>query len=107
MYIGHYVILRLIAADSLSADALTTGLAAPIGMGQTSVVADFSNVTSISSTGLCFLLSTVKDCRRLGADLCIAALQPQVEPVLAIAGFTSIIKTYRAVAGAVASFGAA
>jgi anti-sigma B factor antagonist len=95
------------SVDSLSADALTSGLAAPIAKGQTSVVADFSNVTYTSSAGLRSLLSTVKDCRRAGGDLRIAALQPQVERVLAIAGFTSIIKTYPDVAAAVASFGAA
>ena len=94
------------SVDSLSADQLTAGLAAPIALGQTQVVADFSNVTYTSSAGLRSLLSTVKNCRRVGGDFRIAGLQPQVERVLAIAGFTSIIKTFPDVAGAVASFGA-
>ena len=53
------------------------------------------------------LLVTVKECRRAGGDLRLAALQPQVERVLSIAGFTGIMQIYADVAAAVASFGAA
>ena len=93
------------SVDSLSAEELTSGLAAPIALGQTRLVGDFSQVTYTSSAGLRSLLSTVKDCRRVGGDFRIAGLQPQVARVLEIAGFTSIIQTYADVTGAVASFG--
>ena len=49
----------------------------------------------------------MKECRRAGGDLRLAALQPQVERVLSIAGFTGILQIYADVAAAVASFGAA
>jgi anti-sigma B factor antagonist len=94
------------SVDSLSADALTAGLAAPIALGHFQIVADFSQVSYTSSAGLRSLLSTVKECRRKGGDFRIAGLQKQVERVLTIAGFTSIIKTFPDLPGAVASFGA-
>ncbi|MEO6030933.1 MAG: STAS domain-containing protein [Burkholderiaceae bacterium] len=82
------------SVDSLNADQLTAAFAEPIQQGHVRLVADFGAVTYTSSAGLRSLLATVKDCRRQGGDLRIAALQPQVERVLSISGFTSIIKTF-------------
>jgi len=90
--------------DSLSADQLTSSFAEPIGQGRVHLVADFSEVTYASSAGLRSLLVTVKDCRRNGGDLRIAALQAQVERVLSISGFTHIIKIFGNLDGAVESF---
>ncbi|MEJ7685930.1 MAG: STAS domain-containing protein [Variovorax sp.] len=90
--------------DSLNADQLTSAFAEPIGLGRVHLVADFSEVTYASSAGLRSLLATVKDCRRSGGDLRIAALQPQVERVLSITGFTNILKVFADVEGAVQSF---
>ena len=95
------------SVDSLNADQLTSAFAAPIQAGRIRLVADFGAVTYTSSAGLRSLLATVKDCRRLGGDLRIAALQPQVERVLSISGFTSIIKIFSDCEGAVESFRAA
>ncbi len=93
--------------DSLNADQLTAAFAEPIGRGRVHVVADFGAVTYTSSAGLRALLATVKDCRRKGGDLRIAALQPQVERVLSISGFTSILKTFADAEAGIASFEAA
>jgi anti-sigma B factor antagonist len=95
------------SVDSLNAQQLTSAFSEPINEGHIQLVADFGAVTYTSSAGLRSLLSTVKDCRRLGGDLRIAALQPQVERVLSISGFTSIIKIYSDREGAVESFRAA
>jgi anti-sigma B factor antagonist len=95
------------SVDSLNAEQLTSAFAAPIQAGRIQLVADFGAVTYTSSAGLRSLLATVKDCRRLGGDLRIAALQPQVERVLSISGFTSILKIYTDPEGAVESFRAA
>lgn len=92
------------SVDSLNADQLTAAFADPIGQGRVRLVADFGAVTYTSSAGLRSLLATVKDCRRHGGDLRIAALQPQVERVLSISGFTSIIKVYADRESAVESF---
>ena len=95
------------SVDSLNADQLTSAFADPIGQGRVRLVADFAAVTYTSSAGLRSLLATVKDCRRHGGDLRIAALQPQVERVLSIAGFTSIIKVFADREVAIDSFKAA
>ena len=50
------------------------------------------------------LLGAINDTRRKGGDLRIAGLQPQVERVLALAGFTGIIKVFADVGAAVASY---
>lgn len=92
------------SVDSLNADQLTSAFADPIKAGRVLLVADFGAVTYTSSAGLRSLLATVKDCRRHGGDLRIAAPQPQVERVLSISGFTSIIKVFADLEAAVDSF---
>jgi anti-sigma B factor antagonist len=100
------LVLAIIGSvDSLNADELTASFAEPISKGQVRLVADFSQVNYTSSAGLRSLLGTVKSCRLAGGDLRLAALQPQVERVLSIAGFVSILKIYPDVGSAVASFG--
>ena len=95
------------SVDSLNADQLTAAFADPIRHGRVLLVADFSAVTYTSSAGLRSLLATVKDCRCHGGDLRIAAPQPQVERVLSISGFTSIIKVFADRDVAIDSFKAA
>ena len=95
------------SVDSLNAEQLTSAFAQPIADGRLRLVANFAKVNYTSSAGLRSLLVTVKECRRAGGDLRLAALQPQVERVLSIAGFTGILQIYADVAAAVASFGAA
>lgn len=92
------------SVDGLSAGQLTSSFAAPITEGRARLVADFSGVNYTSSAGLRSLLGAVNDSRRQGGDLRIAALQPQVERVLSLAGFTAIIKTFADVEAAVASY---
>lgn len=92
------------SVDSLNADQLTSAFGEPLSNGRIHLVADFAEVTYTSSAGLRSLLATVKDCRRKGGDLRIAALQPQVERVLSISGFTGIIKVFADLEGAVQSF---
>ncbi|MBA2964360.1 MULTISPECIES: anti-sigma factor antagonist [Ramlibacter] len=92
------------SVDSLNAEQLSATFAPPIAQGRVRLIADFSRVNYTSSAGLRSLLGAVKDSRRSGGDLRIAGLQPQVERVLAIAGFTSIIKVFPDVEAAVASY---
>jgi anti-sigma B factor antagonist len=90
--------------DSLNADRLTEAFTVHLASGAVRLVADFGGVHYTSSAGLRSLLSTVKDSRRKGGDLRIAAVQPEVERVLSLSGFTSIIKTFPSVTLAVASY---
>ena len=68
------------------------------------LIADFSKVEFISSAGLRVLLATVKEARRQGGDLRLAATQKNVDEVLKISGFTRIIKIYKKVDEAIKSF---
>lgn len=90
--------------DSLNADELSQGFAASIEQGHVRLVADFSQVNYTSSAGLRSLLGSLKRCRLAGGDLRMAALQPQVERVLEIAGFTSILNIFPDVPHAVQSY---
>jgi anti-sigma B factor antagonist len=55
--------------------------------------------------GLRSLLGALKESRRLGGDLRMAAVQPAVLRVLSLSGFASIIKIFDDVPGAVGSYG--
>lgn len=71
--------------------------------GNMNIIADFSKVEFISSAGLRVLLATVKEARRQGGDLRLAATQKSVDKVLTISGFTRIIKNYKSVDEAIKS----
>jgi len=92
------------SVDGLSAGQLSATFAEPITAGRVRLVADFSRVNYTSSAGLRSLLGALNDSRRKGGDLRIAGLQPQVERVLALAGFTGIIKIFADVESALASY---
>ncbi|TFY96455.1 STAS domain-containing protein [Ramlibacter rhizophilus] len=95
------------SVDSLTADRLTESLEAKLREGRVRLVADFSQVSYTSSAGLRSLLAAVKDARQRGGDLRLAAVQPQVQRVLSLAGFTSIIRVFDDVPAAVDSYGVA
>lgn len=92
------------SVDSLTAEKLTEALGAQVRTGQVRLVVDFREVDYTSSAGLRSLLGALKDCRRLGGDLRLAAVQPSVLRVLSLSGFASIIKMFDDVAAAVASY---
>ncbi len=94
------------SVDSLTAEELTAALGAHLKAGRCRMVADFAGVEYTSSAGLRSLLTTVKECRRNGGDLRMAAVQSQVQRVLSLSGFSSIIKIYEDSATAIASFDA-
>ncbi len=90
--------------DALTADALVTALSDELSSGRILLVADFDGVEYTSSAGLRVLLTTLKDARQRGGDLRLAAIRPNVRQVLELSGFTSILKCFADVHGAVASF---
>lgn len=92
--------------DSLTSDALLQALSGEIGACRTRLVADFSEVEYTSSAGLRALLVTLRETRGQGGDLRLAAVQPPVQRVLDLSGFTSILKVFDDVPAAVASFAA-
>jgi anti-sigma B factor antagonist len=94
------------SVDSLTAETLTSAMRGEIERERSRLVADFRQVEYISSAGLRALLATVKDARRLGGDLRLAGVSPQVLRVLEISGFTTILNLFDGVDAAVGSFDA-
>jgi anti-anti-sigma factor len=71
---------------------------------QKNFITDFSKVDYISSAGLRVLLAMVKETRRIGGDLRLAAVQEKVYKVLKITGFISILKIYPDLEAAIKSY---
>ena len=92
------------SVDSLTAEALTGAMLEELARDRYRLVADLRQVEYISSAGLRALLATVKDARRRGGDLRLAAVSPPVLRVLEISGFTSILNLFTEVDEAVVSF---
>lgn len=90
--------------DALTAPELGKALDEQISGGRSNLVADLEGVDYTSSAGLRVLLAAVKETRQLGGDLRLASVQDDVNKVLSLAGFTSIVKQFPDVETAVASF---
>lgn len=102
----HVTVIAIAGSvDSLTADQLTSALVGQVGDGRVRLVCDFGSVTYTSSAGLRALLGALKETRRLGGDLRMAAVQPAVLRVLSLSGFASIIKIFDDVPAAVGSYG--
>jgi anti-anti-sigma factor len=93
------------SVDALTAGEVTSFLSAQVQEGKRRLVADLSQVDFMSSAGLRVILATLKESRKEGGDLHIAAAQPGVEKILKMSGFTTILNSYPTVAEAVAGFG--
>lgn len=94
------------SVDGLTADRLLQALTQQIAEGRVRLVADCTDLEYTSSAGLRTLLGTVKAARQNGGDLRLAAVRLPVMKVLELSGFTSILKSFPDVQGAVASFAA-
>lgn len=94
------------SVDGLTAGDLSDAVAGRVKEGRTHLVADFAEVEYISSAGLRALLGALKDARQQGGDFRLAAIRPDVQRVLDLSGFTSILKAFATVDAAVGSFGA-
>jgi len=57
-----------------------------------------------SSAGLRVLLGAIKETRAQSGDIRLAGIQPDVQKVLNLSGFTNILKVFDDVDAAVASF---
>ena len=90
--------------DALTAPEFQQALQRELAEGDVNLVTDLSQVDYASSAGLRALLAAVKDSRQKGGDLRLAGVQQGVEKVLALSGFTSILKIYDDADAAVASF---
>ena len=90
--------------DALTAPRITEYIQGLISSGNIRMVADFSGVSYISSAGLRMLLGAVKQTRSNGGDLFLVDIRPDVEKVLRMSGFTSIMKIFPDIDSAVNEF---
>lgn len=90
--------------DALTAEQFQQALQDELAEGDVNLVADLSQVDYASSAGLRALLAGVKESRQKGGDLRLAGVQKGVAKVLAMSGFTSILKMYDDADAAVGSF---
>lgn len=90
--------------DALTAPQLTEFLSGQFASGNHRLVVDLGALDYTSSAGLRVLLNAVKEARSRAGDVRLAAVQQNVKKVFEMSGFTSIMKFYSDVAGAVASF---
>jgi len=90
--------------DALTAPEISQYLNNLIAGGNIKLVADFSGIDYTSSAGLRVLLEAVKETRGKGGDLYLSGIQPDVEKVLTMSGFTSIIKVFSDSEEAVSNF---
>ena len=90
--------------DALTADSFMQAMQSQVEAGRNRLVADLSNVSYASSAGLRAILVVVKECRRVGGDLRLAAVQKGVYRVFEMSGFNSILKMFDDVQEAVASY---
>ena|SRR5579884_4078786 len=93
--------------DALTAEQLHGAFSGAMASGGTQLVAAFGGLEYTSSAGLRVLLAAMREARRRGGDLRLAAVSAKVNRVLALSGFTSILKCYPDVDSAVASYRAA
>ncbi|HEY4691686.1 MAG TPA: STAS domain-containing protein [Anaerolineae bacterium] len=103
---GPITIVSIVGSlDALTAPEAATYLSAQIGKGNKHLVVDLGQVEFMSSAGLRAILAALKESRQQGGDLRIAGASANVEKVLKMSGFTSILKTFATSDEAVASFG--
>jgi len=90
--------------DAVTAPKVTEFIQGQIAKGNIKLVADLSGVDYTSSAGLRVLLGAVKETRAQSGDIRLAGIQPDVQKVLNLSGFTNILKVFEEVDAAVASF---
>lgn len=98
-------VVRIIGnVDGVTAETLLSELQARVGEGHVRLVGDLSAMNYTSSAGLRALLAVLRDARSGGGDLRLAAVHAPVLKLLELSGFTSILKVFGDVDGAVASY---
>ena len=78
--------------DTLTAPRIMKHISGLIANGNVKLIANLSAVDYTSSAGLRVFLGTVKETRAKGGDLYLFGVQPDVEKVLSLSGFTSILE---------------
>jgi anti-sigma B factor antagonist len=90
--------------DAFTAPRIAEHISSHISKGTVQLVADLKDVDYTSSAGLRVLLGAVKETRSRNGDLRLANVQPEVNKVLNLSGFSSIMRIFNDLDSAVVSF---
>ncbi len=90
--------------DSVNANEFGAALDQAINDGKRNIVLDLSSVEYMSSAGLREMVRVLKQLRRVGGDLRLAAPSERVQEVLELAGLDTIFEIYPTQVEAVGSF---
>ncbi len=90
--------------DPVTSKDLQNDLNTQLQQGRVKIVADFSQVTYMSSAGFRVLLGVLKECRGKNGDFVIAAPQKNIVQLLEMSGFTNFLKVYPSVQDAITKF---
>lgn len=90
--------------DAHTAPQFERAIEDEIGAGRTRIVVDCQNLTYISSAGLGVFMSFIEEVREQGGDIKVAALQPKVESVFEVLGFSEIFDISADAGAAIARF---
>ncbi|HMA34860.1 MAG TPA: STAS domain-containing protein [Chloroflexia bacterium] len=99
-----HVVMISGSLDAVTADQATSFLSTQIREGHTHLVVDLARLEYVSSAGLRVFLTALKEARQQGGDLRLAAPHRNVQKVLEMSGFTSILKLYADLDAALASY---
>jgi anti-anti-sigma factor len=90
--------------DAMTAPKITEFIQGHIARGDIKLVVDMSSVDYTSSAGLRVLLGAIKETRSQSGDLRLTGVQPDVQKVLNLSGFTNILKIFDTLDAAIASY---
>jgi anti-sigma B factor antagonist len=90
--------------DAMTAPSITEFIQKQVASGNINIVADLSGVDYTSSAGLRVLLGAVKETRSQSGDIRLVGIQPDVQKVLTLSGFTNILKVFNDLDSAIASY---
>ena len=86
--------------DALTAPAFEAEVRKLLDAGIHSLIVDLTDLVFVSSAGLRGILALAKGLRAINGEIRFAGLQPAVQEVFVISGFTSLFKLYPTVADA-------
>ncbi|HET9908977.1 MAG TPA: STAS domain-containing protein [Anaerolineales bacterium] len=101
---GVTVVSLMGSIDAMTAPKITEFIHGQIANGNIKLVVDLDGVDYTSSAGLRVLLGAIKETRAQGGDIRLAKIQPDVQKVLNLSGFTNILKVFGELDAAVSSY---
>ena len=79
--------------DASTAPQLEDSLRACLAEGKKRLLLDLTRMTYMSSAGLRVLIRIFQDAKKVGAELCIAGLNPRVKTVFEVSGLLQVLPT--------------